>query len=157
MREGSGGGVRDWVGEAAVLGLWEVLKRYRWFRACFEETRREIAALGPDAVVFVDYPGFNLRLARVLRRSGLPSRLVNYISPQVWAWNRSRIPRMAEWLDLMLCLFPFEKQTFEEAGLRTVCMGHPLVDQLEAERISGGREGDLVGLFPGPAERCCKG
>jgi lipid-A-disaccharide synthase len=60
---------------------------------------------------------------------------------------------MADYLDLMLCLFPFEKELFEEAGLRTVWMGHPMVDQLEENRVDGGREKGLVGLFPGSRER----
>ena len=66
MRDLAGSGLTDWVEDAAVLGLWEVLKRYRWFKQRFEETRREIEELRPDAVVFVDYPGFNMRLAKAL-------------------------------------------------------------------------------------------
>ena len=66
MQELSGGAVRDWVEDAAVVGIWEVLKRYSWFRARFEETRCEIEELSPDAVVFVDYPGFNLQIPVVL-------------------------------------------------------------------------------------------
>lgn len=153
MAKISGGGVRDWVEEAAVVGIWEVLKRYSWFRARFEETKKEIEELDPDAVIFVDYPGFNLRLARALREGGYRGRLIDYVSPQVWAWNRGRIPRLASWLDLMLCLFPFEKELFEEAGLKTVWMGHPMVDQLEAARVEGERDPKLVGLFPGSRER----
>ncbi len=153
MRERAGPELTDWVEEAAVVGLWEVLKRYSWFKTRFEETRRAIEDLHPAAVVFIDYPGFNLRLARSLHESRTPIRLIDYISPQVWAWNKARIPRMAAWLDLMLCLFPFEKEIFESAGLPTVCMGHPLVDQLEAKRIEGGREKDLIGLFPGSRDR----
>jgi lipid-A-disaccharide synthase len=79
--------------------------------------------------------------------------LVDYVSPQVWAWNKGRVVPMAEYLDLMLCLFPFEVELFESAGLKTVCMGHPLVDQLNAVRIEGGREEGLIGLFPGSRER----
>ncbi len=153
MRERAESGVVDWVEEAAVVGLWEVLKRYSWFKARFEQTRKEIEDFQPAAVIFIDYPGFNLRLARALHESGSSARLIDYISPQVWAWNKGRIPRMARWLDLMLCLFPFEKEIFESAGLPTVCMGHPLVDQLEAKRIQDGREKGLIGLFPGSRDR----
>lgn len=153
MRELSGCGVTDWVEQAAVVGLWEVLKRYRYFKARFDETLREIETMSPDAVIFIDYPGFNLRLARALHERGLPASLIDYVSPQVWAWNKGRIPRLAEWLDLMICLFPFEVELFEAAGLRTVCMGHPMVDQLEAGRIEGGRDEALVGFFPGSRER----
>lgn len=153
MRELAGSGLVDWVADAAVVGFWEVLKRYSWFKGRFDATRREIEQLRPDAVIFVDYPGFNLRLARSLHEGLLPARLINYISPQVWAWNRGRIHRMADWIDLMLCLFPFEEEMFESAGLPTVCIGHPIVDELEAGRIEGRREENLVGLFPGSRER----
>ena len=105
------------------------------------------------AVIFVDYPGFNLRLARELRAAGTRAKLVDFISPQVWAWHKGRLATMADYLDLMLCLFPFEKELFENAGLKSVWMGHPMVDQLEALRIEGGREEDLIGLFPGSRTR----
>lgn len=153
MKRLADGAVEDWVDRAAVVGVWEVLRHYSFFKARFEQTRREIEKLRPDAVVFVDYPGFNLRLARALHEAKAGARLIYYISPQVWAWNRGRIPRMAEWLDLMICLFPFEVELFEAAGLRSVCAGHPIVDQLERERIESGREPKLVGLFPGSRER----
>ena len=153
MHAGSDGGVRDWVDDAAVMGLWEVVKRYGWFRARFEATRKDIAARDPAVVVLVDYPGFNLRLARTVRADGVRAKVVDYISPQVWAWHRERLIGMADYLDLMLCLFPFEKPFFEAAGVRTVWMGHPLVDQLEGMRIDGAREAGLIGLFPGSRER----
>lgn len=153
MAELSGGRIRDWLEDAAVMGIWEVLKRYGWFKERFEETKAEILALEPTAIVLVDYPGFNLRLARALRAAGSRAVRVDYISPQVWAWHRERVLYMAEYLDLMLCLFPFEQEIFAQAGLRTVWMGHPMVDQLEAGRIAGGREERLVGLFPGSRER----
>jgi lipid-A-disaccharide synthase len=153
MAESSGGKIRDWLESAAVMGIWEVLKRYGWFKARFEETKAEILGLEPAAVVLVDYPGFNLRLAKALRAAGTGAKLVDYISPQVWAWHRERLLHMAGYLDLMLCLFPFEQDIFEQAGLRTVWMGHPMVDQLEENRIEGGREEHLIGLFPGSRER----
>lgn len=153
MEELSGGRVRDWLKDAAVMGIWEVLKRYGWFKARFEETKAEILGLGPDAVVLVDYPGFNLRLGKALRAAGSGAKVVDYISPQVWAWHRDRVLYMAGYLDLMLCLFPFEKEIFEQAGLRTVCIGHPMVDQLEEKRIDAGREEGLIGMFPGSRER----
>jgi lipid-A-disaccharide synthase len=67
----------------------------------------------PDAVVLVDYPGFNLRLARTLRNTGYQGKILYYISPQVWAWNRGRIPKMARFLDLMICVFPFEAPMYQ--------------------------------------------
>ncbi len=147
-------GFEDWCDEAAVLGLWEVLKKYGWFRAQFRRVLAEIAARRPAAVVLIDYPGFNLRLAQALRRAGYRERIIYYISPQVWAWHRSRIPRMAQLLDLMICIFPFEETLFAQAGLRTVFAGHPLLEQLGAARLPHAvRDPQLVGLFPGSRAR----
>ncbi len=146
-------GVEDWVEEAGVVGLVEVLKKYGWFRRKFAATLSEIAALKPDAVILIDYPGFNLRLAKALKLAGYPGRIIYYISPQVWAWHRGRIPKMAAILDLMICIFPFEKSLYEGCGLRTEFGGHPLVEY-HRKRISGvPRDPLLVGLFPGSRRR----
>lgn len=148
------GGVRDWVEEAGVLGLVEVLKKYGWFAARMEETVADINRWQPDAVVFIDYPGFNLRLANRLQPLRPRVKLVYYISPQVWAWNRGRIPRMAALLDRMLCIFPFEKEMYEQSGLPTEFIGHPLVDELApvlAEPVE--RDPGLAGWFPGSRRR----
>jgi lipid-A-disaccharide synthase len=143
----------DWSAEAGVLGLWEVIRHYAYFRREFHNTLEEISALNPDAVVLIDYPGFNLRLARALRARSLGGKIIYYISPQVWAWNRGRIPRMAQSLDLMLCIFPFEAELYEQSGLRTIFVGHPMVEDLEAKRIKATRDPNLVGLFPGSRVR----
>lgn len=147
-------GVKDWVEDAAVMGVWEVLKRYGWFKQRFGEMLAELKQFRPDVLLLVDYPGFNLRFAEAVRRELPDTRIVYYISPKVWAWNKRRIPVMARLLDEMLCLFPFEKPIFEEAGLKTTFVGNPLVDELEEKRIPGVRRDDLlVGLFPGSRER----
>ncbi len=146
--------VRDWVEDAAVVGLWEVLKRYGWFKQRFDEMLAEVKDFRPDVLVLVDYPGFNLRFAEAVRRECPETRQVYYISPQVWAWNKRRIPKMVALLDEMLCLFPFERPIFEVAGLKTNFVGHPLVDELEERRLPGvERQENLVGLFPGSRER----
>lgn len=145
----SEGSVRDWVEDAAVVGVWEVLRRYGWFKERFEETLAEILESRPEVLLLIDYPGFNLRLARQVHEKLPETRIVHYVAPQVWAWNQKRIPQIAETHDLMICLFPFEVPIFEEAGLRSRCLGHPLVDELEEKRIEVKREENLVGLFPG--------
>jgi lipid-A-disaccharide synthase len=147
------GSFDNWIQRAAVVGLWDVLKNYGYFRGKFEENLRAILTEKPDAVVLVDYPGFNLRLAKALRARGYPGKILYYISPQVWAWNRARIPRMAKILDLMICVFPFEAPMYEASGLHTVFTGHPLLEALAAQRGSLAREENLLGLFPGSRER----
>ena len=146
-------GLTDWLDEAAVLGLWEVLKKYGYFQEQMAATIARIEALQPAVIILIDYPGFNLRLAKALRKRGYQGRIAYYISPQVWAWKRGRIKEMARTLDLMMCIFPFEKALYEASGLRTEFVGHPLVDELAAETITVSRDPHLVGLFPGSRRR----
>jgi lipid-A-disaccharide synthase len=143
----------NWVQHAAVTGLWDVLKNYGYFRHKFHAMLAAIREKKPDAVVLVDYPGFNLRLARNLRDNGYQGKILYYISPQVWAWNRGRIPKMAHFLDLMICVFPFEAPMYQASGLHTVFVGHPLLEALAAKRAGIEREPNLLGLFPGSRER----
>jgi lipid-A-disaccharide synthase len=152
MKAMAGDHFEDWSSEA-VVGLWDVLVKYPYFRRQFYRMYDEITGLQPDAVIFIDYPGFNLRLAERLHRRRFSGKLIYYVSPQVWAWNRSRIPRMARFLDLMMCIFPFEKSLYEASGLRTEFVGHPMVEELERHRIRQPREADLVALMPGSRKR----
>jgi len=145
--------IPDWVEEAGVVGLVEVLKKYAWFRRKFAETLQQIGELQPDAVILIDYPGFNLRLAKALRQRGYAGKIIYYISPQVWAWHRGRIPGMGKLLDLMICIFPFEKDLYEGCGLRTVFGGHPLVEYHRRRRHNITREPGLIGFFPGSRHR----
>ncbi len=153
MKEIAGASFIDWSESSSVLGLWEVLKQYRYFREQFHATIREIEKSRPDAIVLIDYPGFNLRLARALRRPRPQLKIIYYISPQVWAWNRRRIPQMGRYLDLMLCIFPFEAELYNQSGLRTVFVGHPMLESLRAKKTATAREPHLVGLFPGSRSR----
>jgi lipid-A-disaccharide synthase len=127
--------------------------KYPYFRRRFYEMYEQIRQIEPVAVIFVDYPGFNLRLAPYLRRKGFKGKLIYYISPQVWAWNRGRIPRMAKFLDLMMCIFPFEKSLYEASGLRTEFVGHPMTQELERHHKGSARDPGLVALLPGSRGR----
>jgi len=153
MQEVAGEQFKNWIGEAAVLGLWEVLRKYGYFQEQFHETLREIRENKPDAVVLIDYPGFNLRLARALRRQAPRQKIIYYISPQVWAWNRGRIKRMAHFIDLVLCIFPFEVDAYDQAGLRALFVGHPMIERLQRRKIETQRDPNLIGLFPGSRSR----
>jgi lipid-A-disaccharide synthase len=149
MREAAGQGIEDWVEKAGVVGLWEVLKMYSYFKGKMTASVEQILSERPDAVVLVDYPGFNLRLAKALRVGGYTGKLIYYISPQVWAWKKGRVKTMAKVLDLMICIFPFEKDFYEKSGLPTVFGGHPMVDRVQSLRREWKREAGLVGWFPG--------
>ena len=149
MKAIAGKDLTDWIATAGVLGLWEVVKHYGYFRAQFRATLDEITNSRPAGVILIDYPGFNLRLARALRERLPTLRIIYYISPQVWAWNRGRIRAMARSLNLMLCIFPFEAELYNRSGLRTIFVGHPMMENLGARRVATIRDPNLVGLFPG--------
>ena len=153
MQQVAGDQFKNWIGDAAVLGLWEVLRKYGYFREQFSQTLNEIQVSKPNAVVLIDYPGFNLRLARALRRQSQWHKTIYYISPQVWAWNRGRIRKMASFIDLVLCIFPFEADLYAASGLRAVFVGHPMIERLEKRKIELHRDPDLIGLFPGSRSR----
>lgn len=118
---------------SSVVGLVEVLKNYPFFKALFAETLRWIAAYRPRAVCFVDYPGFNLRMAAALRERGLSRRgggaikTLFYISPQIWAWKAKRRFTMARDLDAMAVIFPFEPECYKDTTLPVEFVGHPFV------------------------------
>ncbi len=145
--------VGDWLDQSAVLGVWEVARKYSYFSNKMGETLQRIQETQPDVVIPIDYPGFNLRLARNLRQKGYQGKIAYYISPQVWAWKRGRIKEMARTLDLMLCIFPFEQELYGMSGLETEFVGHPLIDELAQKRVEIKRDPYMVGLFPGSRRR----
>jgi len=118
---------------ASVVGLVEVLRNYGYFKKLFDETVRWIATHRPRAVCFVDYPGFNLRLASALRERGLSAkgggaiRLLFYISPQIWAWKPRRRFTMARDLDALAVIFPFEVESYADTTLPVTFVGHPFL------------------------------
>lgn len=140
------------ISEMAVMGFSEVARRYFFFRKLFSRLLDEAAARKPDAVILVDYPGFNLRIAKRIHAMGI--KTIYYICPQVWAWNRGRIPEMAASLDRLLTIFPFENSHFEGTGLKTDFVGHPLVEETGKARSAPPvklpwSSGVRVALLPG--------
>lgn len=146
-------GVEDWAEQAAVIGIVEVLRHARFFLTRLKEMADRIAAEQPEGLILIDYPGFNQRLAERVRKNSPNTKIAWFIAPMVWAWHKSRVPKLARILDLMMCTFPFEKPLFEAAGLRTEFVGHPLVDDILAQRRTDVREKGLIGLFPGSRMR----
>ena len=116
----------------AIIGITPVLMNLRFLLGMIRHMKRVILDWRPDLVLTVDYPGMNLRLARFAHDHGL--RTVHYICPQVWAWHRSRIPKIARFLDQLLCLFPFEPDLFRDTPLKPQFTGHPLVDRAAETR-----------------------
>ncbi len=114
--------------QLAVMGLFEVLRHLPDLLRLRAAVRRRLLEERPDIFIGVDAPEFNLGLARRLRAAGL--RTVQYVSPQVWAWRRTRVHTIARAVDLVLCLLPFERPFYEQAGVHAEFVGHPLADQI---------------------------
>ena len=136
----------------AVVGLTDVLKNLPKFLKIFREVKHEIAEVNPDVVVLVDYPGFNLRLAKALHGQRNAPAIVYYVSPQVWAWKAGRAKLMERILDRLLVIFPFEVDWFAKHApkLKTKWVGHPLADRWIAQAKEGPRdEIPCVALLPG--------
>ena len=142
----------------AVIGIVEVLKHLSEFNRLFHAAVKVLEEQRPDLVVLIDYPGFNLALAREVKRRGI--RLAYYISPQIWAWDPGRVRTLKRLVDRMLVLFPFEKELYEKAGVPVTFVGHPLLDQVRPkltriETLEGLGLADglpVIGLLPGSRE-----
>lgn len=132
-----------------VMGFIDVLFALPKLIRQFFAIRNQILALNPKAVVFIDYPGFHLRMERSLRKKGYKGKLIHFICPTVWAWGKKRIPLMAEHLDLLLAIFPFEKSCFAKTKLPVHYIGHPLALPVATFKPSGKFSGKILGLFPG--------
>ncbi len=114
--------------EMGIVGLFNVLRHLPMFRRVFNELIERIEAEKPDVVFLVDYPGFNLRVARRCKKLGF--RVVYYISPQLWAWRQGRVRHIAKYVDRMIVIFPFEEEFYRRHGVPVTYVGHPLVEQL---------------------------
>jgi lipid-A-disaccharide synthase len=136
----------------AVVGLTDVLKNLPKFLKIFREVKHEIAEVNPDVVILVDYPGFNLRLAKALHAQRNGPAIVYYVSPQVWAWKSGRAKAMERILERLLVIFPFEVDWFARHApqLKTRWVGHPLADRWIAQSRDLHRdEIPCVALLPG--------
>ena len=133
------------LSEHAVVGIWEALKNYTKFRGLFQQLVDLATKHEPDAIVLIDYPGFNLRFARAIRKYQTQGggafkewqpKIIAYVSPQLWAWKEGRVKQIAADFDLMLSIFPFEKKWYAERvpEFTVEFVGHPLVDRFPQAR-----------------------
>jgi lipid-A-disaccharide synthase len=141
--------------EMAVVGLVEVLKHFNVISAAFLKLKSILRGTPPALLILIDYPGFNLRLAKIAKRSGV--KVLYYISPQIWAWRQGRVKKIARLVDHMAVILPFEAAFYERVGLPVTFVGHPMLDMVQ---VSMDREQaaasfgldparKIVGLFPG--------
>jgi lipid-A-disaccharide synthase len=133
MQEAGADIVKDYR-ELAFMGFTEVIRNLPTILKNIKFCKSDIQAFAPDAIIFIDYPGFNLRIASWARKAGY--KTIYYISPQVWAWKESRVKSIRENVDKMLVILPFEKSFFQKWNYDTEYVGHPLVEVIEQFRQS---------------------
>ncbi len=144
--------------DMAVMGFKEVVAHYPMIRGVFYSLLAEAEKRKPKFALLLDYPDFNLRLAKELKKRGI--KVIYYISPQLWAWRKSRIKQVRSFVDKMLVLFPFEKTFYQEQGVDVAFVGHPILDEIhhaakDMDRSTlrhriGIQDTDLLlGLMPG--------
>ena len=146
------------VRKLAVTGFVEVIKHLPFFRRVMKDVIDACKEERPDAAILIDYPGFNIRLGMRLKRMGIP--VYYYISPQVWAWKENRVKKMKQFIRRMFAIFPFEEDYYEDKGIPTTFVGHPILDEPfdipSRETYLGSCGIDLerpvVGLLPGSRE-----
>ena len=134
--------------ELGVIGIFEALKNIFTFIRIFFRLLNAAKAERPDAVIMIDYPGFNLRFAKKMYKLGIP--VYWYVSPQVWVWGKKRLPVLAKICTKMLVIFPFEEEVYSSTPLKAKFVGHPLVDVITARRDPEiKRDMDSFLLLPG--------
>lgn len=143
------------IRELGFMGFVEVIKHLPFIKTMERTLEQVLKYKRPDVLVLIDYPGFNLRFAAIAKRYNV--KIVYYISPQVWAWNKSRVKKMRELVDKMLVIFPFEVDFYNKEGISAEFVGHPLMEVLESKldkvnfyKRYGIEEGkEIIALFPG--------
>ncbi len=142
--------------DMAFMGLWDVLTHLRTINRNFNRIKRDIKAFAPDAVILVDYPGFNLRMAKWAKKQGL--KVFYYISPKLWAWKEGRVEIIRRYVDRMLVILPFETDYYKKHGIEVTYVGNPVKESVEnfnpsPEKVfrSSHRLSDkpLIALLPG--------
>lgn len=124
----------DDLTQYAVIGFIEVLRHFHIFKKTFELALSTIKKEQPTAVILIDYPGFNLRLAKRIKQDIPNTKIVYYISPQIWAWGKKRIKLIKQIVDKLLVVFKFEEILYKENGINAEFVGHPLLEKFEKIR-----------------------
>ena len=155
--EAVGGKLIKHYRDLAFMGFWEVVTNLRTILRNIDLCKGDITAYQPDALIFIDYPGFNMRIAKWAKRQGIPTHY--YISPQIWAWKENRIKAIRRDVDAMYVILPFEKDFYEGKHQYPVhFVGHPLLDAIAARREvsmevfrreNGLDERPIIALLPG--------
>lgn len=120
--------------ESSIMGFVEVVKNLRRITRFMRECRSDIAKFAPDVLILIDYPGFNLRMAKFAKSIGIPTYY--YIAPKVWAWKERRVKKIRKYVDKLFAIFPFEVEYFRRHGIEVYYAGNPIMDSIAAREKS---------------------
>jgi lipid-A-disaccharide synthase len=134
LMEGAGANIVKHYRELAFMGFYEVLLNIRTILKNIRLCKNDVQTFKPDALILIDYPGFNLRIAKWARQNNI--RVLYYIAPQVWAWKENRIHAMKAHIEHLFVVLPFEKSYFEQHNMPVTFVGHPLLDQISISQES---------------------
>jgi lipid-A-disaccharide synthase len=138
------------IKDLAFMGFVEVVKNLRTILGNLSFCKKDIEAYKPDAIIFIDYPGFNLRIAAWAKEQGY--KTIYYISPQIWAWKENRVHQIKRDIDLMMCILPFEKEFYKRHNHPVSFVGHPLIQriaQYKANHTPRVLNKKIIALLPG--------
>ena len=150
--QSAGGDLVKHYRDLAFMGFWEVIKNLSTILSNLAFCKNDIEQFQPDTLILIDYPGFNLRVAKWAKQKGF--RIIYYISPQVWAWKENRVRMMKECVDKMLVILPFEKDYFKNKwNWEVEYVGHPLVEEIESQKSKAESQKisdkEIIALLPG--------
>lgn len=139
------------IKELSFMGFWEVIKNIKTILKNFKTCKQQLLEFKPEAIVLVDFPGFNLRIAQWAKNNGI--KVIYYISPQIWAWKKGRIKKIKRYVDHMFCILPFEPEFYSQFNYPVVYEGHPLLDEIESfSHVSAEKsksETPIIAILPG--------
>ena len=145
------------IGDLSIIGVSGVLLQLKKIKNLFDLLTKKLNEIKPDLVILIDYPGFNLRFAKIVKKVGIP--IIYYISPQIWAWGKFRIWEIKKNIRKMLVLFKFEEDLYKEFNVNVEFVGHPLIDSVKtsapAQKLKedfGVTSGKVITLLPGSRE-----
>lgn len=153
LMQAAGGHLVKHYRSLAFMGFVEVLMNLSTILSNIKFCKKDIESFAPDVLICIDYPGFNLRIAKWAKQKGL--KVIYFIAPQVWAWKENRVPAMRESIDRLLCILPFEKQYFKDRWNWEVdYIGHPIMQVLESQinlphPLPGIANEKIIALLPG--------
>ena len=143
----------------AVMGFLEVIKHYYFFKKLINKIIEKINYYNPIQIILIDYPGFNLRLAKKIKQK-IQIPISYYISPQIWAWKENRIETIKKYIDQMLVIFPFEEEWYKARGVNAIFVGHPLFDSWEKSNreklckiLNLNSNKNIIVLYPGSRQQ----